>query len=264
MDRRTFPALYVSHGSPMLLLENSQAKDFLAGFGRELGKPKAIVIASAHFESPAPRLSADEQPEMIYDFGGFPRALYEMTYEAPGDAALADRAARMLTEAGMAAAPVKGRGFDHGTWVPLKLLYPEADVPVVQLSVQPRAGAAHHVAMGRALASLREDGVLLMGSGSLTHNLGQLALYRRDLDAPPPDWVSRFGDWANQKIEAGLVDDIAHYRERAPFARENHPSEEHFLPLPFAMGAAGASARGRRVHTSHQYGVLMMDAYAFD
>jgi len=259
-----FPALYVSHGSPMLVLENSAAKDFLSGLGKQLGRPKAILVASAHFETDSPRLSADEWPDMIYDFGGFPRALYEMDYPAPGEPALADHAAQLLTKAGLPATTMKERGFDHGTWVPLKLLYPEADIPVVQLSVQPDAGAEHHVAMGRALAPLRDEGVLVMGSGSLTHNLAQLSRYGRDPDAQPPDWVTRFGDWANQRIAAGAVDDIAHYRERAPFARENHPSEEHYLPLPFAMGAAGESARGRRLHTSHQYGVLMMDAYAFD
>lgn len=259
-----FPALYISHGSPMLLLQNSEAKDFLSGFGRELGRPAAILVASAHFETAEPRLTADQEPEMIYDFGGFPRALYETTYEAPGDPALAERAARLLTESGMPAATIKDRGFDHGTWVPLKLLYPDAKIPVVQLSVQPRAGAAHHVALGMALSALRADGVLIIGSGSLTHNLSELFRHGRELDAPAPDWVTRFGEWSKERIEAGDLDAVAHYRSRAPFARENHPTEEHFLPLPFAMGAAGKGARGRRVHSSRQYGVLMMDAYRFD
>ena len=264
MTRSRLPALYVSHGSPMLVLDNSAAKDFLSGFGKELGRPEAIVVASAHFETETPSLSADERPAMIYDFGGFPRALYEMTYPAPGDPLLAQRAAAMLTDAGLPTRTVTNRGFDHGAWVPLKLLYPEADIPIVEISVQPHAGALHHVALGRALAPLREEGVLLMGSGSLTHNLSQLPRYGRDPNAPAPDWVSQFGDWANERIAAGDLDAIADYRERAPFARENHPTEEHFLPLPFAIGAGGDGARGKRVHSSHQYGILMMDAYAFD
>jgi 4,5-DOPA dioxygenase extradiol len=259
-----FPTLFISHGSPMVLIENSAARDFLGAFGRELGRPAAILVASAHFEASRPLLTADAEPEMIYDFGGFPRALYEMRYPAPGSPALARRAVERLESAGFAASTATGRGFDHGTWVPLKLLYPEADIPVVQVSVEPQAGAAHHVALGRALASLREDGVLIIGSGAATHNLAELFRTRGDLDAPAPMWVSAFGDWLHERIAAGAVDDIESYRTNAPFARENHPSEEHFLPMPFAIGAAGEKPKGRRVHTSHQYGVLMMDAYAFE
>jgi len=257
-----FPSVYVSHGSPMVILNNTAAKDFLSGYGRELGKPRAILIATAHFETRVPALTADAQPAMIYDFGGFPRALFEMTYRAPGDPVLAQRAAGLLGAAGMTAYPVEGRGYDHGTWVPLKLMYPDADIPVVQLSVQPQMSGAHHVAMGEALAPLRDEGVLVMGSGSMTHNLYELT--RDDINGPAPDWVTRFGAWAHDAIEAGRTDDIAHWDERAPFARQNHPSPEHFLPLPFAMGAGGPGAKGRRVHTSCEYGVLMMDAYAFD
>lgn len=258
-----FPTLFISHGSPMLAIENSAARDFLGRFGRDLGRPKAILIASAHFEASRPLLTADAAPEMIYDFGGFPRALFEMRYPAPGSPELARRAASRLEAAGFAASAIEGRGFDHGTWTPLKLLYPQADIPVVQLSVEPQAGAAHHVALGRALASLREEGVLIIGSGSATHNLSELFRTRPDLDAPAPAWVKDFGEWVHDRVTAGAVEDIENYRTLAPFARENHPSEEHFLPLPFAMGAAGETPKGRRVHTSHQYGVLMMDTYAF-
>ena len=257
------PALYISHGSPMVILTNTVARDFLAGYGKQLGRPKAILIASAHFESRLPALTADKQPEMIYDFGGFPQPLFEMQYPAPGAPDLAVRAAQMLGEAGIAAAPVTGRGYDHGTWVPLKLMYPDADIPVVQLSVQPQMSAAHHIAMGAALAPLREEGVLVMGSGSITHNLGELFRGGRELDAPTPAWVSEFGNGMHEKIEAGAVDDVEHWDTRAPHARRNHPSPEHFLPLPFAMGAAGGDRKGKRVHTSCEYGVLMMDAYAW-
>jgi 4,5-DOPA dioxygenase extradiol len=247
----------------MVMLTKTPAHDFLAGYGRELGKPKAILIATAHFETRRPVLTADEKPEMIYDFGGFPRPLYEMQYPAPGMPDLAVRAARMLGEQGIPAVPVVGRGYDHGTWVPLKLMYPDADVPVVQLSIQPGAGAAHHIAMGRALAPLREEGVLVVGSGSMTHNLRELARGGREMEAPTPDWVSEFGNWMHERIEAGAIDDVAAWETRAPHAQRNHPSDDHFLPLPFAMGAAGKDARGRRVHTSCEYGVLMMDCYAW-
>ena len=260
----TFPTVFVSHGSPMVMLNKTPAHDFLAGFGRELGRPKAILIATAHFTTRRPVLTGDEHPEMIYDFGGFPKPLFEMKYPAPGSPELAIRGAQMLVEAGIDALPVAGRGFDHGTWVPLKLMYPDADIPVVQIAVQPDLGVEHHAAMGRALAPLREEGVLLIGSGSLTHNLYELSRSPRVIDAPVPDWVSSFGNWVTDRVEAGALDDVIAYRERGPHAAENHPSEEHFLPLPFAMAAAGENARGRRVHTSGEYGLLMMDAYAFD
>jgi 4,5-DOPA dioxygenase extradiol len=257
----TFPPVFVSHGSPMIMLEQTPARDFLTGFGQQLGRPKAILVASAHFESRAPLLSADVQPEMIYDFGGFPRPLFEMQYPAAGDPALAQRAAKMLGDAGLVAQPVTHRGFDHGTWVPLKLMYPDADIPVVQISLQPNMSAQHHIAMGRALAPLREEGVLIIGSGSLTHNLYELR--RAGGDMPPPEWVSGFADWTHEALSQGHSDKIAAWASEAPFARENHPSPEHFLPLPFAYGAAGERAKGRRVHTSCEYGVLMMDAYVF-
>lgn len=258
-----FPSLFISHGSPMIVLENTPAHAFLAGFGEQLGRPRAILVASAHFETRAPMLTADAQPAMIYDFGGFPRPLFEVQYPAPGDPALAMRAAALLDEAGMPAQTILDRGFDHGTWTPLKLLYPDADIPVVQLSVQPHMSAAHHMALGRALAPLREEGVLLIGSGSLTHNLGEYMRLGRNMEAPAPHWVKQFGAWAHKAIEAGRAQEIANWLDCAPFARENHPSPEHFLPLPFAFGAAGEGAKAKRVHTSCEYGVLMMDAYRF-
>jgi len=264
MAQSIFPTVYVSHGSPMVMLENTAARDFLSGYGKTLGKPKAILIASAHFEARAPLLSADAKPEMIYDFGGFPRALFEMRYPAPGSPALAERAVDMLAASGIEAHPATGRGYDHGTWVPLKLMYPDADIPVVQLSIQTNLGGMHHVALGRALAPLREEGVLIMGSGSITHNLGELMRSRAALDAPTPQWVRDFDEWVREKVDTGSLDDIAHYLERAPYARENHPSADHYLPLPFAMAAAGDGAKGRCVHSSCQYGVLMMDTFEFN
>ncbi|MDF2119783.1 class III extradiol ring-cleavage dioxygenase [Roseiarcaceae bacterium H3SJ34-1] len=262
MSDQQMPTLFLSHGSPMTALHHSAARDFLESYAAELPRPKAILIASAHFESRQPFVTADEKPEMIYDFGGFPQALFDMKYPAPGSPELAVRAATMLQGAGFEAHPVTGRGFDHGTWVPLKLMYPGADIPVVQLSVQTQKGAAHHLSLGEALRPLRDEGVLIVGSGSLTHNLYELSRRRSDLDAPVLDWVKDFAEWIAEKIEAGDADAIADYKAKAPFAKENHPSEEHFLPLPFAMGAGGG--KGKRVHSSYDYGLLSMDAYRFD
>lgn len=256
------PALFVSHGSPMTAIQPSPARAFLTTCAARLPRPSAILIATAHFESSAPLVSADDRPAMIYDFGGFPKPLFEIQYGAPGAPALASRAVELLQAAGYPAHPVANRGFDHGTWVPLCLMYPGAEIPVVQISVQPHEGAEHHMKLGRALAPLRDEGVLIVGSGSLTHNLYELSRSGRDVNAPVRDWVRAFTDWIADKVESGCADDIANYRELAPYARENHPRDEHFLPLPFAMGA-GSGDRAQRIHASYDYGLLAMDAYQF-
>jgi 4,5-DOPA dioxygenase extradiol len=257
------PTLFISHGSPRLVIEPSPARDFLSGYRHVLGEPRAIVIASAHFDTDRPAVVADAHPGMIYDFGGSNPELFRMVYPAPGAPDLAAQVTGLLRDAGLAPALVTGHGYDHGVWVPLMLLYPDADVPVVQISVQPALGAAHHLGLGRALAALADDGVLVIGSGSLTHNLHEFYRGGRAPDAPAPAWVVGFEDWIYEKVTAGAADDLVHYRTRAPFARENHPSEEHLLPLHIALGAGGVGAKGRRVHASHRNGVLSMDTYAF-
>lgn len=264
-----FPTLFVSHGAPNLALHDSPARDFFMGLGRALvdqgfGRPQAILIASAHFDMKIPSFSADENPGMLYDFGGFEDELYKIVYPAPGLPQLATVAADLIEQSGFPAQEIVGRGFDHGVWVPLRRIYPEADIPIVQMAIQSDQGAGHHIALGRALAPLRKHGVLIIGSGSLTHNLDELFHGGRDADAPALDWVQDFADWVLAKAEAGSIDDIADYRSLAPRARENHPTEEHFLPLAFAFGAAGEGAKGRRAHHSIQRGVMAMDAYVFE
>ena len=257
----SLPTLFISHGSPILLIEDSAARDFLSGYAKTLGKPRAIVIASAHFGTSRPAVVGDAHPGMIYDFGGMPE-LRALVYPAPGDPMVAVKIAGLLQAAGFAPAVVNGHGYDHGTWVPLMLLYPGAEVPVVQLSVQPHLGPAHHVAVGRALASLKEEGFLVIGSGSATHNLEAFYSGRHAPDAPPAEWVTQFTDWVHNKIEAGRVEDLVRYRALAPHAVDNHPTEEHFLPLFIALGA-GNGVNGRRVHASYRNGVLAMDTYEF-
>ncbi len=256
------PTLFVSHGAPNLVLHNSEAKRFLERFAADLPRPKAILVASAHFDTPVPATTADERPETVYDFRGFEPELYQMTYPAPGAPDLAARATALLAEAGFAARPISGHGFDHGTWVPLKLLYPDAEIPVVQLSIQSQQGPEHHVKVGEALRPLAEEGVLIIGSGALTHNLHEFFRGGYAADAPAPEWVRAFGEWMRERIEAGDRDALVHYRAKAPHGPANHPTEEHLLPLFVALGAAGEGG-GRRVHTSQEYGVLMMDAYRF-
>ena len=247
------PAVFVSHGAPTLPFDDCPARDFLRGLRATFEKPKGIVVASAHWESDAPLVNRVAVNDTIHDFRGFPDALYRLRYPAPGSAHLSARVAS-LTGAGID----DRRGLDHGAWVPLMLMVPDADIPVVQIAVQPHAGVAHQIALGRALEPLRDEGVLVMGSGSFVHNLRLLD--RRGLDAPEPEWSKQFSGWMNGKLLARDDDALIHYRERAPNAAQAHPEEEHLLPLFVAYGAGAAATH---IHESATFGALRMDAYAF-
>lgn len=259
------PTLFISHGSPMLALQDSPAHRFLRTLGESLGRAKAIVAVSAHFTTHQPAVVADPQPNMIYDFGGFDPALHEMVYPAPGAPELAHLIADLVAEQGMPVRLVPERGYDHGTWVPLSLIFPKADIPVAQLSIQPARDPAHHLALGRAIASLRNENILVIGTGAMTHNLMELfagGLPR--IDAPPEHWVAAFTDWIAERAAAGETGDLLRTLELAPSGGRAHPSDDHFLPFFVALGAAGEGARGTRIHASIEYGALAMDAYRFD
>lgn len=259
----TFPTIFVSHGSPMLALTDSPARRFLSTLGQSLPRPKAIAVVSAHWETRgAPAVSLASQPETIHDFGGFPQALFEMRYPAPGAPDIAERAATLLAEAGIPVGRSATRGLDHGAWVPLKLMYPDADVPVMQISIVHGASPAMHQQLGAALQKLREEGVLVLASGSLTHNLYEFR--GQPVDAPAPSWVSGFEAWMRDKLVANDHQALLDYRKLAPMAEKNHPTEEHLLPLYVALGAAGPGAKAELLHTSFEHGVLAMDAYAFN
>ncbi len=257
-----FPALFVSHGAPTLPLDANAARDFLAGLGKALGKPKAILAVSAHWEATDASVSAAAQPETIHDFYGFPAELYRMSYPAPGAPALAERVRGLLAQKNIAVHVHPTRGLVLGAWVPLLLMYPDADIPVTQLTVQPPRGTRHHFDLGEALRPLRDEGVLILASGGATHNLYEFGRHRRD--APPPAWVTGFQEWLAQTVEAGNNADFLRYREVGPEAARNHPSEEHFLPIYVAAGAGSPGVAGRRIHRSHTFGILAMDAYRFD
>ena len=256
------PALFVSPGAPTMIIEPAPAREFLAGFGAAVGRPDAVLVLSAHWDTSAPAVSMAERPETIHDFFGFPQALYRLRYPAPGAPALAQRVAALLHEAGFEVARDPVRGLDHGAWVPMMLMYPQADIPVTQLSIQADLGPAHHHRLGRALAALREENVLILASGSTTHNLSFFRRYA--LSDPAPDWVNDFREWIAAAVAEGRDSDLLDYRRLAPHALENHPTDEHFLPLFAALGARSPDVPGRRVHASDTYGVLAMDAYRFD
>ncbi|WP_175578853.1 DODA-type extradiol aromatic ring-opening family dioxygenase [Croceibacterium ferulae] len=256
------PAFFVSHGAPTFPLTDAPARSFLEQLADRLDRPRAILVVSAHWETAAPSVTVDTVNPTIHDFYGFPAELYAIRYPAPGSTWLADEVAARVQEAGLPVERVADRGLDHGAWVPLRLIYPDADIPVIQLSVQPDMGPEHHLRLGEALAPLREQGVLIVGSGSFTHDLSSFRQYRDALNAPAPDWVDEFARWMSDAIEQGRTDDLVDYRRLAPHAARNHPTEEHLLPLFVALGAGG-TGQAKHLHQSTTHGVLRMDAFAF-
>lgn len=258
------PTLFVSHGAPNVTLFDTPARRFLSDLSDHLpSRPRAILVVSAHWETDVATVSAPAVNDTIYDFGGFEKELYEVRYPAPGAPALAERVDALLSEAGLRPAIDGRRGLDHGAWVPLSLAWPHADVPVAQLSLQRGLGPAHHLAVGRALEPLRHEGVLVMGSGSFTHDLSEYMAFRHVVEAPEPAWVTAFADWFDEALAAGRTADLLGYRRLAPYAEKNHPTEEHLLPLFVALGAAGGEAPVQRLHASTTHGVLRMDVYGF-
>jgi 4,5-DOPA dioxygenase extradiol len=257
-----FPSVFVSHGAPTLAIEDVPASRFLRGFGQELGRPSAILVVSAHWDTAAPMVTTAPRLETIYDFGGFDPVLYTIRYAPSGAVEVAERARALLEAAGFAAGTDPARGIDHGGWVPLSLMYPAADIPVLQLSVQSRLEAGHHFRLGQALRPLREAGVLSLASGRATHNLREA--FRAAPDAPTPDWVTQFSEWVAGTLAEQRIDELLDYERLAPHARRNHPTVEHFVPLLVALGAGTSGVAARRVHASTTLSVLAMDAYVFD
>jgi 4,5-DOPA dioxygenase extradiol len=251
----TLPVLFLSHGSPMHALQPGAVRGVWEDIARELPKPKAILIASAHWETDVPEVTGTAKPETIHDFYGFPKPLYEIQYPAPGHSELASRSAALLKKFGAKTDPV--RGLDHGAWSPLLHMYPEADVPVVQVAVQTALGPRHHIELGRALAPLAQEGVLIIGSGHMTHNL-------RDRSGNGPAAYARnFQSWVKERIDSHALEELADYRRLSPDGVRAHPTDEHFLPLFFALGAAREDYRAERLHDGIEMGALAMDAYRF-
>jgi 4,5-DOPA dioxygenase extradiol len=254
------PAIFVSHGSPTLPLDDVPARAFLKGLGASLPRPKAILVASAHWETKAPAVSLAKTPATVHDFYGFPEPLYALSYPAPGAPDIAAKAVALLAAAGFAAEGDPAQGLDHGAWVPLMLAWPDADIPVAQVAIQPQLGPAHHVALGRALAPLRDEGVLIVGSGGMVHNLRSLAWGGT---GPTPVWAKEFDDWFAERLAAGDEDALVDYRVRAPHAAMAHPRDEHLIPLYVAYGAGGKGASATRLHGSFTHGALSLAAYSF-
>lgn len=268
-----FPTVFVSHGSPLHALLDSRAARGWAALGRRLdaapGRPRAVLVASAHWETAQPMVSTTARPATIHDFGGFPAELYRLTYAAPGATGVAAQAIALLQAAGLPATADQRRGLDHGAWVPLRQMFAAADVPVAQVAVQPQRDAAHHLALGRALAPLARDGVLVLGSGHLTHNLGELMHLLRDgrthfgeQTAAAP-YVEAFRRWVEASLRRTPGQPPIEQWTQAPAALRAHPTPEHFLPLLVAYGAAGTAPQVERIDLGVESHLLAMDAYVF-
>jgi 4,5-DOPA dioxygenase extradiol len=258
---KPLPTLFLSHGSPMHAIEPGAAGQAWAALGRTLPRPRAVLVASAHWTTSVPMLTGNPTPQTIHDFGGFPAELYALEYPATGAPELATRAVALLKDAGITAGVDGCRGLDHGAWVPLLHMYAAHDVPVVQVSLQPEQGTMHHVELGRALAPLAREGVLIVGSGHTTHNLRDwMANMRR---SEPLRYAQAFADWLDARLAAHDTAALVDYREQAPDAVRAHPTEEHFLPLHVAWGAAGEDARVERVVTGFEAGALAMHSWLF-
>lgn len=251
-----YQSLFVSHGAPTLALSDAPANAFLRDLGGRLGRPDAIIVVSPHWMTDRHAVRAPSRFRTWHDFRGFPEELYRLRYEPPGDAALADRVRSVLVEAGLPAGPDAGVDLDHGAWVPLSLMFPAADIPIVQVSLRADAGPAGHLALGRALAPLAGAGVLILGSGSTVHNLGEL--YAED--APAVTWASAFEDWLSARVLAGDHDALIDYRSLAPNAQRAHPEDDHLMPLFTSIGAGGVATQ---LHRSFTYGSIGMAAYGF-
>jgi 4,5-DOPA dioxygenase extradiol len=255
------PSLFISHGSPTFAIEPGRAGPLLAQLGRELPRPEAVLVLSPHWITRGLRVATTEAPETIHDFGGFPEELYRIQYPAPGSTGFATRALELLNADGWQPMPDNERGLDHGAWVPVRHLYPEADVPVFQVSMPHTLDGAGAVKLGQALAPLAEEGVLIVGSGSITHNLYEVQWNAREGESE--SYASDFVNWARQAVTNHDGEALANYLSSAPHARRAHPTPDHYLPLPFAFGASDRNAPVKVIDGGMTFGVLAMDAYLF-
>lgn len=257
------PALFISHGAPTLALDAGETGAAWAALMQRLPKPDSILVISAHWETAAPEVSRADPPNTIHDFGGFPDALYRIQYMPPGAPALAARVAGLLDSAGFATTQHPSRGLDHGAWVPLRCMVPAANIRTTQLSLQTHLGPRHAYAVGEALRPLRAEGVLILASGGIVHNLRQLDWHAGDVVTQNGvAWAKAFNAWMTERTTVGDIEALLDYRQRAPHAAQSHPSEEHLLPFYVALGAGGGTPE--RIPVGYTYGSLGMDAYLFN
>lgn len=250
--------LFISHGGPDVLINGSPAPEAWRQHAAQSPRPRAILVMSAHYLALQPLLASAPAWKTIHDFRGFPQELYQLQYPAHGDQSIQQQIMQSLTAAGIAAHYDGADGLDHGAWVPLLAMYPEADIPVIAISTLPKQNAHTHYQLGLALSALAEQGVLILGSGSITHNLYELS-HQSTAIAP---WAQAFADWVAEQISINNIEALLNWQSQAPFARQNHPTDEHLLPLFFVLGAAAGKV-GRSLHRGIELKALAMDAWIF-
>ena len=260
MDKIALPTIFLSHGAPTTPMEDIPAREFWTELGKAYREVAAVLCISAHWETSRPAVTGSAAPGTIHDFYGFPGELYEIEYPAPGAPLLAQRVAQSLVDAGLTCDTDRARGLDHGAWVPLLSMFPSAEIPVVQLSIQHNLDPTAHLRVGRAIADLREENVLIIGSGGAVHPLGYAPL---SPGAPTDRWASEFFQWLDDAVTAGDVQSLVDYRTIAPYPERAHPRPDHYVPLLVALGAAGEGATGKLLHQSWYWGDLSMAAYEF-
>ena len=254
------PVLFISHGAPTYALAPGVAGPQLTALGRALPKPQAVLVVSPHWTTPSVRVGAAALPKTIHDFGGFAPALYELSYPVHGHPAIAARTQALLNAAGWSATLDEHRGLDHGAWVPLRYLYPKADVPVFQVSMPASLDSASAYEFGKVLSPLAEEGVLIVGSGSLTHNLHEF----RSAGNREPAYAREFVGWVRDTLVSGDPLRLQQTLQVAPNAQRAHPTPEHFLPLLVAAGAATGGDRSiEAIDGGFTHGVLSMESYVF-
>jgi len=256
------PTFFLSHGSPMMAVENSPTSQFIKNLSNTIEKPKAIIVFSAHFDLQKDIvITSSQAPKTIHDFYGFPQELYDITYSASGEPQLAERIAKQFASHGLQPILSDEQGWDHGVWIPLKLMYPHADIPVVQISINSQLGAEVNYRYGEIISAFRDENILIIGSGGISHNL-------REVFNPVPDKnrhlkVDTFTDWIKEKIETRDTSAMFNYLTEAPYSQFNHPTQEHFLPLMAAWGASKGIS-GKQIHKEIEFDILALDSYQFD
>ncbi|BFM08406.1 4,5-DOPA dioxygenase extradiol [Halioxenophilus aromaticivorans] len=252
------PAIFIGHGSPGNVMEDNTATAMWEQLGQELGKPKGIICVSAHWYTQGTAVTANQAPRTIHDFGGFPQVMYEMQYPAPGDPELAAKVVDLLSEEG--ARLDDSWGFDHGCWAILIKIFPEADIPVVQLSIDKTKGNDYHYRVGQKLAQLRGEGYLILGSGNIVHNLAVMDWRGRDKTYP---WAQRFGDYIRQSITDNTPENAINYLHFGVDAEYSVPGPDHYLPLLYVMGARQPEDSVEFRSNYVEYGSLDMTSVIF-
>ena len=253
------PSLFLSHGTPLLALEDNSYTAFLKQYKEQMKKPAAIIILSAHWENDEQLVSAVNKHQIIYDFAGLPDEISKVTYSAPGCLELSDRILTLLARVDIWAELVEKRPLDHGAWGLLHIMYPEADIPVVSLSISPKLSFAKQYEIGKTLGSLRKKDVLIIGSGGIVHNFNQI---QKEMTVAE-GWALRFEEWVEERVNKWDLPSLYHYKECAPFSRDAVPTPGHFIPLIIAMGAGHVHKKPTLLFRSFQYGNLSLTAWEF-